>query len=363
MSIYMATDRGTLRGLVLRMIQKTSNRLAYIDAMRGIAIIAVVMGHCNLAVKFVYLFHIPVFMFVSGLLNTHESAASFRELLSRICHVIWKRYTPFIVVEAVFLLFHNFFYYLHWLPEKFTCRQFLSKFVQIVSMGGGESLGGALWFVIVLLEISVCFEIFLLLEKLFHRNFNIIMCLAAAVCFIAGFYVKMPRMFDRACILFLYYAAGHLVRRYDTNILSRLKSVTAMTMSFALLAAIVISSMKVSWSSGNPLLSLLCGIAGITMVYGLAAEFAESRIGRLLSRYGRYSFFIMAYHFLGFKICAAVLTLFGLTNLRIFVTLTPPSYMSFPLLVIFCIAGLEFSCVVGLIWNYTSAKVRKIWTH
>ena len=344
-------------------MQKTSNRLGYVDAMRGIAIIAVVMGHCDLAGKFVYLFHIPAFMFVSGLLNTHEPAASFHELSCRIRHVIWKRYTPFVVVELIFLLFHNFFYCLHWLPEKFAYRQFVSKLIQIVSMGGGESLGGALWFVIVLFEISVCFEIFLLLEKFFRSKFHIVMCLTAAVCFIAGFYIKMPRMLDRACILSLYYVAGYLVRRYDPNILSRLGSVPALVITFALLAIVAVSPLKVSWDGGNPLLSLLCGIAGIAMVYALASEFAGSRsIGGLLTRYGRYSFFIMAYHFLGFKICAAVLTLLGLANLRTFVTLTPPSHTGFLFLVIFCVTGLEFSCAIGLFWKYTSSKVKEIWT-
>ena len=344
------------------MTRETSNRLGYVDAMRGIAIIAVVMGHCNLAGKFVYLFHIPVFMFVSGLLNTHDAAASFHELSYRMRHVVWKRYIPFVVVETIFLLFHNFFYHFHWLSEKFGYRQFASTFVKIVSLGGGESLGGALWFVIVLFEISVCFEIFLLLEKFFRRNFHIVMCLIAAMCFFAGFHIKMPRLLDRACILSLYYVAGYLVRRYDANILSRLRTIPAMVISIALLAGVAVSPLKVSWDGGNPLLSLLCGIAGITMVYGLASEFAKSHIGGLLTRYGRDSFFIMAYHFLGFKICAAALTLLGFANLRTFVPLTPPPHTGFLLLVVFCIVGLEFSCAVGLFWKYTSSKVKEIWT-
>ena len=58
---------------------KSSNRLFYVDNLRGFLIILVVLGHCiqhldidfdhNIVFRYIYSFHMPLFMFISGFVS------------------------------------------------------------------------------------------------------------------------------------------------------------------------------------------------------------------------------------------------------------------------------------------------------
>lgn len=51
----------------------TQSRSPYWDIVKGIGIIAIVLGHsCYFAVGFVYLFHLALFFFVSGYLYSEK---------------------------------------------------------------------------------------------------------------------------------------------------------------------------------------------------------------------------------------------------------------------------------------------------
>lgn len=56
-----------------------NKRLYYIDNLRGLLIILVVLGHCiqnldldfdhNIVFRYIYSFHMPLFMFISGFVS------------------------------------------------------------------------------------------------------------------------------------------------------------------------------------------------------------------------------------------------------------------------------------------------------
>ena len=71
------------------------SRLQWVDALRGILILLVVLGHCiqlaigpacvdNVLYRYIYSFHMPVFMFIAGLFSKRmvkeQKAANFQVL-------------------------------------------------------------------------------------------------------------------------------------------------------------------------------------------------------------------------------------------------------------------------------------------
>ena len=335
------------------------SRIEYIDIMRGLGIIAVVAGHCNLAVKFVYLFHIPLFMFICGMLNHHDSAQTAGELIKRIRHDIWKRYVPFVTVEIIFLAFHNIFYSLHWLPNEYNGSDYINMLIRIVTMGGGESLAGALWFVIVLFEVTVGFEFLLLLKKFFPEKFSIILLIIGIISLFIGYNFQMPRLLDRSALLLFYYIAGYLFSRHLTVWVEWSKKIPVLAMFLAIL--IFASFYPVSYCSGNIIFSVFCACSGIMFSLGLSNLLSRCQIVKqLLKRYGNCSFYIMAYHFAGAKIVLSILALLKIVSITDFNTLLPPANTPLWLCILLCLAGLEISCIICYFWKKVYGKFRNI---
>lgn len=81
---------------------KENNRIAFIDRMKGLAIILVVIGHLlktgedGVLYQFIYSFHMPLFMFLSGIVV--KDGMSFRKLLYKMTQFL----CPFLVVGILF---------------------------------------------------------------------------------------------------------------------------------------------------------------------------------------------------------------------------------------------------------------------
>lgn len=164
-----------------------------IDAARGIAIILVVGGHswlpqwCN--AEFVSLFHMSLFMTISGYCFRERHMESLQAVGKYIRHRLWTLYLPYAVSNAIFILLNNVFLNLHIYcgsneladiirvgvgmdpylsgPEMF--RQVLLCFLFI---GYSPRMGGGTWFLRALFCISILYAIigyFLLRIKKFYN--------------------------------------------------------------------------------------------------------------------------------------------------------------------------------------------------
>lgn len=126
-----------------------------LDISKAICIILMVVGHAGCPkylCDVVYLFHMPCFFFISGLLFNEKY---FANLSFGITKKLKSYYVPFVKWELLFLLFHNAFATLHIYDSKFTLSQFVECFVRIVTMTGGERLLGGFWFLISMTWASV----------------------------------------------------------------------------------------------------------------------------------------------------------------------------------------------------------------
>lgn len=83
-------------------MREEKNRIEWIDTMRGIAMIMVIYGHIDggsYVGKFVYLFHVPAFFFLSGYLF-NPSVSLGRYFQKRICRLL----VPFVLFGSTVIL-------------------------------------------------------------------------------------------------------------------------------------------------------------------------------------------------------------------------------------------------------------------
>ncbi len=126
----------------------TANRLQGIDALKGVAIALVVIGHViqyralngdffSHTYTFIYLFHMPLFFFISGInINMkHYSGVSFRKNIRRLS-IPWIFWSAFVFLfslnrAAEFNSFESLFYLYWFFPVLIICHViiFLSVWV------------------------------------------------------------------------------------------------------------------------------------------------------------------------------------------------------------------------------------------
>ena len=146
-------------------------------------------GHGYLT-KFIYLFHVPLFFFVSGYFNKRTESLS--ELKSRIVKRIKRLYFPFVTYGTIFLLFDHLFvrwgFYADGTMHVTDLKSFLTLLVQLLlKMNAPSPLLGPMWFVRSLFIAAVCIDIALyILRKKKHAN--VILLLA---CLISTLVIKL----------------------------------------------------------------------------------------------------------------------------------------------------------------------------
>lgn len=96
----------------------TLNRIGYIDIAKCVAIVSVVVGHVlaydlygfdtvwkqSLLMSFIYSYHMPLFMFLSGLVSiiAIQKSAVLNDVIKRIRILL----IPFIIIGSLYSLWH-----------------------------------------------------------------------------------------------------------------------------------------------------------------------------------------------------------------------------------------------------------------
>lgn len=296
-------------------MNRKTDRSAYWDIVKGLAIIAIVMGHCGILTAYVYLFHLAVFFFVTGYFYNENKYGDdpFRYLGARLAGC-WPR---FLFYGVCCVLLHNFFvaHGLYADAEPYNHTVMLTSILQGVVLQYTEPMQGAMWFVPVWVLSSACFCGIVWFGRTAARRLGLaraesaVTALGVLASGTAGLF-----LFDRQCWLPynlqcavlavpFYYAAWMMRRhlpsfkRFTTWYGAMISAIFLYLIHARFHITIDISAMNIPGFFYFPI-SLL----GIYLVLSLAA--LAERIPVLskgLAFLGNHSFDIMALHFLVFK--------------------------------------------------------------
>lgn len=334
-----------------------TNRNIQIDLMRFVGISAVVMSHCNIFVDFVCQFHIPLFMFVSGIM--HSGKGKIKQLPSYIVKKIKGIYCKFVGIEIMLVLLHNFFLNIHFIEgNKYGFITSVKKIINILSLGDGESLGGALWFLISLFEITILFEIIHTLGNEFNNKFVKILLVVLIICLtIIGWKYSLPRMLNRTLKLLPYYSLGYAlkcVRNKD------LKCKYSLLIIGTVIVAII-SKYSPTWANDKYIiLTYISGVSGISVCYIIAYIIDKSvwiKIRKVLAYIGKNSLYIMAYHLVAFKLVAIIMIVIWKKDIVYLAEF--PCYMPiYPWNIIYLIVGIVVPILVAVVVKKVSSLIR-----
>lgn len=256
-------------------------RLQYIDRLKGLAIILVVMGHVfgfsqpdDGIIAFIYTFHMPLFMFLSGLVAVPPKP---RKLL-----VKWRRFlVPFFVVGLSFAFYRGFtvagffrdgskcgYWYL-WVLAIFYLALSAFRFV-------GKGRRGLVADVVLFIAIYAVFFGILRGFRVVGYNdiFSINLCVDMLPFFIFGYFARKYGFFD-------------VVRRFP--VIAGVSAIVYMV-AFVAIEFYGCKSMIVYNLSGLAMV--------IVLVYAFSArERSSSAIERQLGLAGRYSLEIYVLHY------------------------------------------------------------------
>lgn len=307
-------------------------RLEYIDIARGIAIVLVVMGHCDnfehwSIERFAALFFMQLFIFISGYFYKAD-LNSVKDLIQIIKKKCWPIYLYYLKFELLFFALNNVFlkigfyntsikYGSKTLTYVTSFKEVLVNVLRIIFLAGREPFCGAFWFLVTLIFVVIEYTVIIYLSNIFFKDLkkrdNFINS-AVILFFIIGcimrYTASIPRI-SPAITMLLFYHAGGICRRKKVKFNS------------FILFFISISGLNVLYFLGiisinsnyfkDPLFLLLCSFLGIYMVI-YVSKFIENHlkyISLILSYVGKNTLPIVALHFISFKIIMLIQYYFG----------------------------------------------------
>ena len=311
-----------------------------IDIIKGIAIILMVYGHTfGVARDFIYLFHMPVFVFVSGYCFNKAHGASLQQAEGYFFSRVRRLLVPYMGFNIVYAILNNVFISLNFYTDNGAFKQdvvFIQKAAQTLMERKGikalvvdaydvltlktiPQMGSASWFLIVLFLVCVihCFLEYVIRGLGSRARSAVLSGLLVANLLIAfaisnGFAGEAP-VADRHLQMFGVYSCylmGVLSRSFvEAGMLDKLvakKWVVVCTgpVAFAVLLGLLpFGTLELSKSSiVNPVFLVATTFLGMAMLASVAEDLENNFLGRWLTFIGKHTMSILFLHILAFKL-------------------------------------------------------------
>lgn len=312
---------------------QSSSRSRFWDLVRGIGIFSIVIGHsCSAAIPYVYTYHLAIFFFVSGFLYNEKKYGldPFGHMAAKL-KSSWPKY---MIYMSIFILLRNLFQSIGInTPGPLYNRSFtMAALANAIVFQGMEPMGGTLWFVpFWILSCSIFGGI--VWFSLHTPSRSTVLVTAISILFgISGaaFIFRGLTLSYQLHLAFLvqpFLACGWLMRRQLPNYRKLLIWYIAIPCAVLLAWIVRHQQLYIDISLGrigNGWQYFLVAFLGIYCCMYLASLLERILpVSRLVSLWGRYSFDIMALHFLTFKIIDLI---YG----RLLLSDSIESYSAFP---------------------------------
>ena len=291
-----------------------------IDSMRGIGIVLMVLGHSGFpGTDFIYLFHMALFFMLSGWLFSLSGGPV--HFIKRKAVTLWL---PFVLANTAFTVLNNLFLKLNILTgderilqvpgnavtTPVTVKDVIGRTVHWCVFDGGTQLGGAMWFIQALFQISLLYAaIEFLLKKLLRGGDTFIpQGILSGVLLWLGWQAQRAGwnvwgLGIVASCYGLFYLGGVLHRVQHPHGPAR-GALCCAGAFVALLVLVQLGSVGLADNSyTGPLYLLAASLAGWMLVYEGAHLLAlVPAVGGVFSTLGRATMPIVILHFLAFKL-------------------------------------------------------------
>lgn len=296
----------------------------YVDVVRGMAMVLVVLGHTLMpAMPYIYMFHVALFFFVTGyLFHWRHAEAPVSFLLGR-----WRRlWVPYALYAVAAVLLHNAFFaggvYQAVSVGPFPSPQALYGWKEVVlgSLSAlvfthGENMTGALWFIEPMMLSMGFLALGSFLVRRCPRPAWALLLLSVPL-YLVGCYLCTRGLYQAhrvavTLVLSLPLAAGCVWREVHACVPRAVKAAAAVLGLFAIIFVYHATGTWVELSLGRilgPKWFVLATFGGFAFCLGACQLLLRfSPLARFLALVGRESYHVMALHFVGFAVASRVL--------------------------------------------------------
>lgn len=265
----------------------TSQRIGYIDIAKGIGILLVIWAHlecCEYVRSAIYLFHMPLFFFISGMFYKDPSDAKV---------YIQKTLKKYVYPYVFFLLaFIPITLILNLLQTK------AGEGIEFFKMFSANTTNRPLWFLTVLCSINILYTI---LHKHIRVRHMICLLLFALSYIVVCNQIIIPPVLIRIGICIMFYWLGNMYsKQKKVRIEPQKKFITPLVLTYFTLTIFVtgtdIYQLRLN---PNPLLFVFGAVVGIFMTLSISHfldSFPQNAATRYLKLLGANSLYIFAAH-------------------------------------------------------------------
>ena len=310
--------------------------------------------------RFIYMFHMPCFFFISGILLNDKYLT---DVKNGIIKKLKGYYFPFVKWSLIFLLLHNLFTYLHIYETKYSLQETIIRIVRVFTMTGSEQLLGGYWFLISLTWASIGSILFLgLLRKSNMLTYINILGGVIGSLLIASvehlFPFRLPNQFGSQTFLALaFFLSGYLYNKAELR-QSRYFECLWPLLLFVPVIASVFFNLSMFSSQTMSCLYFIIALSGTIGLIQLTKIFQYNKVMTLFNYIGNKTLYILTFHFLSFKLVSYIfIRLKGLpiTDLSLFPVLQD---MNSWMWIIYTIVGIVVPLIIWELF-YSLSKFRQ----
>ncbi len=350
------------------MSTSNSNRDNSIDIMKAIAIIAVVIGHAcntdvftgvvpNFILKFVYIFHLPVFFYCSGYIYKDK------RLSKRLLSILRHQYIPTTLFALGSLLLLPIYSKLQ-LAVMYSNEDIHKRITDTLVYNPRGFLVGALWF---MPFFTVSALIFWGLNLITRKNRVALIVISIILGVVGIFYqysaFPKPYSLDYALRMQPILTLGLISKEF--KLATYIKKHTNLTFCISTLMLAAATYLYYAHGARADNHHIVTGIiyypaiiVGVVFCSSLAEIIRRSRIEKHISYIGQHTFIVMAMHFQAFKVIDLILT--KIFHISYDATIFPVANSAWYSRCLYAIAGLVIPlAIITLINTLTGFIPRK----
>lgn len=280
-------------------------RIEYIDSLRGLAILLVVMGHTlesngylsSPCYNFIYSFHMPLFFFISGFVTEYSCKLDGNSNSIDYFTYIWKKFTSIMLPYLTWMLVVRPFFFASHSGLEYIKSALLTQLSSIISNGGG------LWFLpclFMLITIFVLWKIFL--HKVCKADGIILELVSLSVLLVAClFFYSSISIFHSVSSYFVPFFMGVFMSKYQgfNNLIKNNKYIFAFTLiTFCILDGYYAGIEGELW---RRLLKMSTGLTAIAVLFHIFSNVVFNKyIKGLLTLIGKntLAIYLIHWHFI-----------------------------------------------------------------
>lgn len=349
-----------------------------ISCLKGIGIIAVVVGHTSFQnlVPIIYYWHLPLFFFIIGLTyNWNKYERNTSGLIAARLHGFFPMYMCYMVILG---LCHNLFFTMGILPEgniQYGVQQGIDTFWNYLRLGV-EPLAGALWFMLPWFYATLMYQVIVSgtsWMKIKQVQRQVVVLLASIVLAVLGFYCVERGYLrydyaDVALVVMPFVAVGGIYRCFREKI----ERYICLLGGGICLAVMLVAHYKYDlWTIldqrryNNPgifFLLAFCGIYCCLYLVKKMQKFNNQKIVNIIAKIGDYSMDIMTLHFVFFKLVDYVyIKCFDLEDVVV-LNQFPHSFSSVKASIVYSIVGVIGPILVRVALNHIKFLILKVYS-